>query len=150
MKKFAFPLARVLDWRQMQVKIEQSKLQHIYAELQGVEARIDLIQRERAACETAIMAARSATGLELAALDNFKHASEDERKKLERLAEQVRKRIGAQLELIAVKQRDARLLEMLRDRKLLEWHTTLSRQVDAEAGELHLLGRASHKMDYGP
>jgi hypothetical protein len=39
MRKFRFPLDRVMDWRRTQARIEEAKLEQLHGEVRGIEAR---------------------------------------------------------------------------------------------------------------
>jgi flagellar export protein FliJ len=143
MRKFAFPLARVMDWRQTQVQLEVAALERLYAELRGVEASLAEIRLAIEQSENAILTAGSVMGSELRDLDAFKKASKAEFEKLTKAAADCRKRIATQIEVLSRKRRDFRLLENLRERKLDAWRADLEREIDKEATELYLASIAS-------
>jgi flagellar export protein FliJ len=138
MKKFTFPLARVLDWRRTQVQLEETTLERLNAELRALETRLRdaRLEREQAGCW--LLAGVSVTGAELAALDSFRKASAVECAKLAASAAATRPRVAAQLQVVIHKRRDVKLLELLHARKLQAWNAELDREIDREAGELHL------------
>jgi flagellar export protein FliJ len=138
-KKFTFPLARVLDWRRTQLQVAESKLEQLYAELRAIETRLRDTERAREQSGRELIAMGSATGAELAALDRFRQVSREESAKLGESASASRQRIGAQMQAVLLRQREVRLLEHLEARKLAAWNTELAREVDREASELHLV-----------
>ncbi len=71
MKRFTFPLSRVMDWRRMQARAEELKLEQLYAEMRGIDAREAELDEERSGSERALIAARESTGEEMAALGAF-------------------------------------------------------------------------------
>lgn len=103
MKRFSFPLRRVLDWRLTQARVEETKLACLHAELRGIEDRIDHAHRERADSERALAQTGAATGAELAALDSFKKAVAVECARLESMAGATRRKIALQIEAAAAK-----------------------------------------------
>lgn len=139
MRKFAFPLGRVLDWRRTQLRIEETKLEPLYAELRSIEARLHETQRVREQSSHDLVASGSATGLELAAFDAFQRTSAAECVKLAESAAASRGRIAAQTQEVMRRRRDVKLLEHLHSRKLTAWNLELGREIDREASELHLL-----------
>jgi hypothetical protein len=150
LRKFSFPLARVLDWRRTQVRMEEARLERLYAELHGLEARAEQTRTEKIASEKALVESRSVTGEELAALDAFKKAAASERERLERLAADCRARIAQQIEAVSQKRRDARLLENVEQRRRTAWRADLAREIDQQAEELHLAKwAAGHGEDQG-
>jgi flagellar export protein FliJ len=143
MRKFTFPLARVIDWRQTQLRIEESSLARLHAELRGIETCLAEMRAAREQSENAILTAGSVTGAELRDFDAFKKASKVEFEKLTKAAADSRKRIATQIEVLSRKRRDLRLLENLRHRKLDAWRADLEREIDNEATELYLASIAS-------
>lgn len=140
MKKFDFPLERVLAWRRTQVRVEQTKLEPILKELRMLEDRATAVQRERGESERAVIQSRSSMGLELGALEYFRTASTAKSAKLGKDVSERRERIRAQREVIALKERDVRLLEKLREDRFNEWRREQEREVDQQAEE-SFLGR---------
>lgn len=138
MKKFVFPLSRVMDWRAMLVRVEESKLEQIYAELRAIDARKAALEREREQSEKALLAKSASTGAELAALDSFRRFVLAERSRLEGLRAGISERIAAQIQVVTKKRRDAKLLERWKDQRFKKWQTEFGREIDAQADESHL------------
>jgi flagellar export protein FliJ len=138
MQKFTFPLARVLDWRRTQVRVEETKFERLCAELRAIETRLQELIETREQSGRAVIAQGSATGAELAALDSFRKVSTAECAKLAESAAASRQRIAAQLQVVIQKRRDVKLLELLHARRLATWSAELDREIDQEAAELHL------------
>lgn len=138
MKKFTFPLGRVMDWRAMLARIEESKLEQIYAELRAIDSRLGELARERTEAERALQGKKSAMGAELAAHDAFRRFLFAERNRLEGERAGVQQRIAAQMQIVAKKRRDVKLLEGLKDQRLAKWRAEFGREIDAQAEESHL------------
>ena len=143
MKKFEFPLDRVLDWRRTQARLEESKLERLRADLHAIESQLAEAVRVRQESARELITAKSVTGMELAALDDFRQASATECAKLEQASAEAGKRVTDQLVVVTAKRRDVKLLENLRTRRLDAWNSELNREIELEAGELFLahLGR---------
>ncbi|HLH40979.1 MAG TPA: hypothetical protein VKX39_17650 [Bryobacteraceae bacterium] len=137
MKKFQFPLARVLDWRRAQARIEESKLEALYAELRAFEEAARALDREQDEAKKNI-AARGATGADLVRLGDFHRFTAAEHARLDGQRAGCARRITAQMEVLAGKRRDVRLLERLKQRKLIAWNADLNREMDAQAEESYL------------
>lgn len=138
MKKFTFPLGRVMDWRAVLVRAEETKLEQMYAELRAIDARTAQLDREREQSEQALIRVASATGAELAAADCFRKFAFNERIRLEGLRAGVQQRIAAQLQMVAKKRRDVKLLERLKKQRYEQWRTDFGREMDAKADESFL------------
>lgn len=138
MKRFQFSLNRVLDWRSTLARIEESKLERLYAELRAIESSEAELASERSRSETAVARAASQTGLELAALDAFRRFAVAEHTRLEQRRAELMKRISEQIRMVASKRRDVRLLEHLKEKRLADWNRELSREIETQAGETFL------------
>lgn len=137
MKKFDFPLGRVMDWRETQARVEESKLETLYAELRAIDSQQHALNIERDAAEKSV-AARGATGTELARLGEFRRFTVAERTRLEKLRAECSQRISAQIQVVATKRRDVKLLERLKQQKLIAWNHEMNREIDAQADEAYL------------
>jgi hypothetical protein len=138
MKKFEFPLSRVMSWRQTVAQAEGGKLQNLYAELRAIDSKEAALTAERERSEKAVLAAGSVTGFELAALDAFRRFTIAEHTRLEQLRSECARRIAAQVQVVALKRRDVRLLEHLRETRLKNWQRELDREIDMHAEEAYL------------
>ena len=138
MKKFEFPLARVLEWRRTRATLEESRLGRLNRELRGLESRAAITRTQQEQSERALRASASLTGTELVAFDSHKRFLTAECERLSGLAANCRTRIAAQIQVIAQAQRDVRLLERLHHRKHAAWQAELWKEIDREAEELHL------------
>ena len=138
MKKFHFPLQRVLDWRELQTRVEESKLEAIYAERRAIDMAIAKLLDERERSDRKVAEGNGATGEDLAALSAFRRFSVVEHTRLDRLRAGCSERIAAQIAVVASKRRDARLLEKLEQQRQAAWRFDLSKQLDAQAEESHL------------
>jgi hypothetical protein len=138
MKKFEFPLCRVMSWRETQARLEEGKLQNLYAELRAIESKEAALIAERVRGEKALIAAGAATGFELATLDAFRRFTVAEHTRLEQKRADCAKRIAAQVKAVAQKRRDVKLLEHLRGTRLKTWRHELDREIDMHAEEAYL------------
>jgi alpha-galactosidase/6-phospho-beta-glucosidase family protein len=138
LKKFDFPLGRVMNWRQTMAQVEESKLQNLYAELRSIEASEAELVAERESSQKSVTLAASVTGSELAMLDTFRRYAVAEHTRLEQRRADCVKRIGTQVKEVAQKRRDVKLLEQLRSSRLTTWRRELEREIDSHAEEAYL------------
>jgi flagellar export protein FliJ len=138
MKKFQFPLDRVLDWRRTQVRMEQIKLERMLAELHRMEGQAAALQGERESAQRAVVQSSSSMGSELLAFNTFRSASIARSAGLDRDRSACLERIRAQREVMSRKERDVRLLERLREDRLQAWVREQDREIDQQAAEGHL------------
>lgn len=138
MKRFHFPLDRVLDYRQAQVRIEEAKLERLHAELYAIKAREAALAAERDQARSALVAAASASGEEFAALEHYRRAAARQLARFEQQRLECNQRIAGQMQALARRRREARLLEKLRERRLGEWKYAFAREIEQQAGEAFL------------
>jgi hypothetical protein len=140
MKKFTFPLDRVLTWRTAQVRLEQMQLERLYMEARTLDAHQSGLKHQLAQESAHTLAPQTTgiSGLELAALDQFRKCVAAEITRIEKAKADCRARIEAQIAVIVNKRRDAKLLENLREKRLTAWHTDLAKEIDQLAEEIHV------------
>jgi flagellar export protein FliJ len=137
-KRFSFPLHRVMEWRRTEARVEEAKLQRLFAEARGVEARVEELKEQRLAAEKELIAAPSSMGADLAALGTFQRFAIGEQKRLAAKRIECEGRIAAQMQAVAAKRREVRLLEKLKERRQETWRREVSRESDALAEEAYL------------
>lgn len=138
MKKFTFPLGRVMEFRRMQARAEEMRLENLYAELRAIDAREVALIQESLRAEKSLRAQASVTGFDLELFGARREAMKQERSRLDKARADCRRRIDAQLQVVAAKRRDVKLLEHLRDRRFEAWERNMHREVDQQAGEAYL------------
>jgi len=138
MKKFAFPLDRVLAWRRMQARLEEMTLERLNAERRALESRALSLQRELTGVVNGLLRGGRITGTDLEALDRFRQSSAREVSRVEASMGDLDRKIAAQMEAVSGRRRDARLIERLRDEKFSKWRAEFQKEIDREAGEAHL------------
>lgn len=130
MKRFAFRLERLLQWRTVEREREEGRLQALFSEAERLEsARISLETGARLAEESVL---RSDVLIEeRQALGNYRRFLANERKRLMRLRTELESRIRAQRILLVEAERKVEALTQMRDDKLAEWRSL----VDKEQGD---------------
>jgi hypothetical protein len=127
-----------MDWRGAQARIEEVKLENLYAELRANDAKIAALLEERARADQAVLAASVVTGSDLGTLAAFRRFSVAEHTRLDRLRADCSQRVAAQLQVVAIKRRDVRLLERLKQQRFSAWSADFNREIDKQAEESHL------------
>lgn len=138
MKKFTFPLNRVKDFRQLQARIEEIKLEALYAELRAIDTREVALIQNRVEAEKDLRAAKSVTGLELETFSSFQAASNQEQKRMDAARANCRGRIDKQMAVVTLKRRDVRLLEKLKEQRFEAWEKDMFKELDQQAEDLYL------------
>jgi hypothetical protein len=127
-----------MDWRDAQARIEESKLETLYAELRAIDAQVSAVLATRAECAEITIAASSVTGAELAAIDAYRRFSVVEQIRLDRLRIDCCKRIAQQIQVVTAKRRDVKLLDRLKQQRLAAWTADFQPELEGEALESHL------------
>jgi hypothetical protein len=142
MKKFTFPLDRVMSWRRAQARLEEAKLARLYTDLRRIDVRESALREDRAQSERTLLSAPATTGFDLAALDAFHRFTREESARLERARVECRQRIASQSQVVTAKRRDLRLLERLKEQRLKAWQIEYGREIAVQADEAFLAKRA--------
>ncbi|MEO7144960.1 MAG: hypothetical protein ABI165_15795, partial [Bryobacteraceae bacterium] len=138
MKKFNFPLDRILQYRGNQVQLEESKLERLFATRGGIELRRRQLHLQRAENETALFASPSIASSELAALDQFRQFVDAQDHIMDRQLVQCDARIAAQRTRVLEARRQHQLLEKLRDKRAAHWQSECDRELEQQAAESFL------------
>jgi flagellar export protein FliJ len=137
-KKFNFPLGRVMDFRRAQARIEEVKLEGLHAELRALDTREAALNAQQAQSEKALKAATSVTGFDLELFDSYREATKEELRRLAKAKVDCSKRVEAQLQVLITKRRDVRLLEKLKEQRLGKWEKEMFKEIDSQAEEAYL------------
>jgi len=138
MKAFVFPLERVLDLRRKQVQIEELLLEGLLAECRRIEFEEGQVQRAVESAARSLLEQDVLDPIELQALEHFRSWSTRRREELKRrLIDVERKACEQRLKLNEVR-KEERLVEKLRERRLVEWTGDFHRELEEQASEAFL------------
>jgi flagellar export protein FliJ len=137
-KKFDFPLARVMDFRRLQARLEEIKLEALYAELRALDAREAASIQLKVQSEKELKSAKSVTGFDLEVFDAYRQALKEDQKRMDKARADCRKRIDAQLAVLTIKRRDVKLLEHLKEQRFEKWEKAMFKEIDQQADEAYL------------
>jgi flagellar FliJ protein len=138
MKRFRFRLESVLKWRLLQLELEEEKLQEQFTELRGLEQRQETLAAGKAEAERAVLGAKTVEAGELAALDAHRRWVAAQRERLARAVLECQKRIEEQRGRVRKAEQNLKLLEKLRQRRLVEWTAAVEKEYQALAEEAYL------------
>jgi hypothetical protein len=138
MKKFSFPLGRVMEFRRMQARVEEVKLEGLYAGLRAIDSREAVVTQQASQAEKALKSQAFVTGHDLELFSSYQLARKDEQKRIDKVRAECRKRIEAQLAVVAVKRREVKLLEKLKDQRFEKWEKEIFKEIDQQAEENYL------------
>ncbi|MGC9969597.1 MAG: hypothetical protein ABSE56_03300 [Bryobacteraceae bacterium] len=140
MRRFKFRLETVLGWRRLHLELEETKLQRLFEELRQVDLAEDRLDAEKADADRAVLYSASVEAQDLAALDRHRLHVARVKERLRKERADCRRRITAQQRQVVEAERDVRLLEKLRERRLAEWQTAADHEQETLASELFLAG----------
>jgi flagellar export protein FliJ len=138
MKKFRFPLTRVLDFRRALARLEEIKLENLYAELRALDSREAALIAQKAKTENALRAAASVTGFDLELFATFRDAMALEQTRIEKARADCQRRLDAQLAALTVKRREVKLLDHLKQKRFENWDKQMLKEIDQQAEEAYL------------
>lgn len=138
MRRFQFRLESVLNWRKTQLELEEDKLERLFAEQRRIEESLASLEQDRAAAGRQVLDAPVVEATQLQALEE--HRAHLARRKQLLLAERggCAQRIQTQRGCVLKAERNLRLLENLKERRLEEWRAETDREQEALAGEAFL------------
>ncbi len=138
MKRFEFRLERVRQWRQDRVDIELAALERLQNELATLCRERDEAAASEARMRRDALARNPISAVELAQVDDYVPVL---RRQLERLDDAIQRatRVNAeQTAKVAAARRDAKLLDILREKQLTEWTRQRDKEQEELAAELYL------------
>jgi flagellar biosynthesis chaperone FliJ len=123
------------------LEMEQARLERLFAELRQIEVRLAGLEAEKNACARAVLGLEAVEAAELRALEEYlKHASRS-RGALAAERAGCEKRITEQRRRVLEAERNTRLLERLKERRLAAWRLENDRELEALATESFLAHR---------
>jgi hypothetical protein len=138
MKKFSFPLERVLSWRQTQSRLEEAALARLQAELQSLDLRCVSLDQSVQDARAQLLAAPSATPIEIGALEHFRASASSQTHFLLQSRRALEQKLALQTQTALERRRDAQLLGQVRDRRWKSWQAATAREIDQQAEESFL------------
>ena len=138
MKRFAFRLARVRDFRRQQLEVEEAKLEVLFAERKQLDAESSRLESEASSTRRSLMVTGSAEAQELAAADHYlRYLAAAAKRQAANMADW-RERARKQEEAMVAARRRVRLLEKLEDKQLRLWTAEADREQENLSAELYL------------
>ena len=138
MKKFSFTLDRVLDWRRLQVRMEEIRLEQMNLQRRTLEIQRAELVAEFVRIQNSILDAPGVTGGELETWDSFRQFADAEGKRIECTIASAQEQADRQIQVVAAKRREVQLLEKLKDRRKEVWLQELDKETQQLAEETYL------------
>lgn len=138
MKRFSFPLDRVLHWRKLEAERERAALQQLLVERERIQNQIAELRRNREDSRRSVAHARTLRAAEVATLHNWQTRVVRDIDQAIAGESKLTERIRLQHATLTEAERKVRLLEHLREKRLSEWKTEVAREEEAFAAEAFL------------
>jgi flagellar FliJ protein len=138
MKTFRFPLQRVLEWRALQLRVEEEKLAGLQQQLAALLQSRENLAAARKRSESHLFASGAAAGSDLQswALYQARLAKQQEVLKTQLL--QCERLILEQRQRLLKARTEHRVLEKLKERRWRQWVYLNDREVEGTAAEVYL------------
>ena len=136
MKKFRFPLQRLLNYRRSRLAGEQAVLERLRAEQAALQQRRTALEREERMVNESIRRLPVLDSGQLAAVAAFRRFAAAEAVRLAEAASAASARVSAQREAVLSARREVEVLEKLRERRLHDWRLELDQEMEKQTAEL--------------
>jgi len=138
MKAFLFPLEKALDWRRIQLELEEARYKQQVAALAGLDRRRAEIEASGIRAEIQVREWRPIEASDLTALGSFRLYVKSQESEIARLRFEAAQKLAEQQKLMLEARRRFRLLERLKQRRFAEWTASGNREVEDIAAENYL------------
>jgi flagellar export protein FliJ len=138
MKKFSFPLDRILVWRRLELEREQALLQRLVTQRNALAAKDAALRTQRLDAERLISGNRYVDAETVSTLPAWQVYM---KKTIAAAANELvlaQQRVAAQQTRFSEATRRVKLLERLREKRLDHWQIELNREEEAFAAEAFL------------
>jgi flagellar export protein FliJ len=127
-----------MEWRRMEVSVEETKLQHLWHELAQLEAALERLDLARRQAGSSVLASDPMTAEQLQACDRYRAHVAGEMERVDNAIGDCRRRIEAQRRVLLAARQRLRSLEQLKERRLAEWQRSATLELENLASELFL------------
>jgi hypothetical protein len=138
MNTFRFSLERVLDWRRVQLEIEESNYRKQLAGLAEMDRQREELRASGRAAEEQVRVWERVAGRELQGLGGFRTRVQTLERGMHTARVAACRRLAAQQNLMLEASRRVRLLERLKERRLAEWRAGFEKELEENAAESYL------------
>lgn len=138
MRSFHFPLEKALDWRRLQLELEESRCKQEAAALAGLDRHRAEIEAAGIRSEIQVREWKPIGSGDLSALGNFRLHVKAQEAAIARRRTEAAQKLAVQQTVMLEARRRCRLLERLRERRLKEWTAERDKELDEIAAESYL------------
>ena len=145
MKAFRFPLEKALDWRRIELELEEVRYKQQLGEVAGLDRQRAEVEASGIRAEIQVREWCPIAAGELTALGNFRLCVKSQESDIARRRLEAAQKLAEQQKLMLDARRRCRLLERLKERRLAEWTVARDHEVEQTAAE-NYLARWSHRQ----
>ena len=138
MKTFRFPLQRVLEWRALQLRVEEEKLASLQQQLTSLLEFREKLSAERNRSQSHLFASGTAAGSDLQSWALYQARLLKQQELLKTHLAQCEKLILEQTQKLLKARTDHRVLERLKERRWRQWVYLNDREQEDTAAEVYL------------
>ena len=138
MKAFRFPLQRVLEWRALQLRVEEEKLAGLQQQLATLLQAREQLASARNRSESHLFASGAAAGSDLQSWALYQARLAKQGEVLKTRMAQCEKSILEQRQKLLKARTDHRVLEHLKERRWRQWVYLNDREMEDTATEVYL------------
>ena len=138
MKTFQFPLDKALQWRRLELELEEAHYKQQSAELADLDRRRAECEASGIRAEIQVREWNPVAANELTALGAYRLAVKTEEADLARRRVECARKLAEQEQQMFEARRRCRLLERLKDRRLAEWRSACDRETEEIAAESYI------------
>jgi len=138
MKIFRFPLQRVLEWRALQLRVEEERLAGLQQQLASLLELREKLAAERSRSESHLFASGTAAGSDLQSWALYQARLAKQQELLKTHLAQCEKLIVEQRQRLLKARTDHRVLEKLKERRWRQWVYLNDRELEETAAEVYL------------
>lgn len=136
MKKFRFPLEKLLNYRRGRLSAEQARLERLLAEQAAIERRRAALEREERLVMESLRRLPVLFSSDLAAAEGFRRFAAAECVRLLSEAGMLASRIEAQKNAVLSARREVEILERLREKRLHDWRAEIDKEMEQQVAGL--------------
>jgi hypothetical protein len=138
MKAFQFPLEKALDWRRIQLELEEARYKQQVAAIADLDRQRSEIDASGIRAEIQVRQWCPIAAGDLTALGNFRLRVRSKESEIARRRFEAAKKLAEQQKLMLEARRRCRLLERLKERRLSEWTAERDHELEEIAAESYL------------
>ena len=138
MKAFQFPLDKALDWRRVQLELEEARYKQQVDALAGLDRQRAEVEASGIRAEIQVREWSPIAAGDLGALGNFRLYVKGQESAIARRRFEAAQMLAEQQKRMLEARRRCRLLERLKERHLTEWTAQRDREVEEIAAESYL------------